>query len=86
MGSRAKVQEFSKEYPCWDGSIGRVATTSGSRRRSRTLETGLSKDIGQYEDPTLAGFPGFRMGTITAAFQMAGRTAELTDRLYSLVR
>jgi hypothetical protein len=42
--------------------------------------------MGQYEDPSFAVFPGLRIGTITADFHKAGRSALPTERLKSLVR
>ena len=43
---------------------------SGSRSRSRTLTEGQRREMGQYLDPKSGGFPGFRIGTMMADFQM----------------
>jgi hypothetical protein len=47
----------------------------GSKRRSRTLTPGRSKEMGRYEEPSFADFPGFRIGTITVAYHRAGKSA-----------
>jgi hypothetical protein len=46
MGSKAVMVEWNRAYLCWDRSLGRVADTAGSRRRSRIFTTGLRREIG----------------------------------------
>ena len=46
--------------------------------RSRTLATGLSKEIGRYEELLWTGLPGLGIAIILADFQTAGMEAEDT--------
>ena len=54
--------------------IGRELS-SGSKSRSRTSTEGQRREIGRYVDPKSGGFLGFRIGTMTADFQIGGMLA-----------
>ena len=60
--------------PCCVGERGRELS-SGSRSRSRTLTEGQRREMGRYPDPKSGVFPGFRIGTMMADFQIGGMLA-----------
>ena len=53
---------------------------------SKILIAGHSSEMGLYEVLWLAGFPGFKMGIMSAVFHIAGMLPRLIERLNSLVR
>ena len=61
--------------------LGKAAVRCGRINLSRILTTGESKEIGLYDEPSPTGFPGFRIGMITANFQIAGMSAFWIERL-----
>ena len=79
-GRSAVVVECRVLKPCCVGEMGRVLS-SGRSNLSRTLTVGHMREMGRCPGPELAGFPGFRTGTVIDCFHIAGMLQWLKERL-----
>ena len=80
-GSRAVVVDHKGLKPCCECTGFRCSSRRGRRSLSSTFTRGEMREMGWYEVPSSAGFPGLGMGMMSAIFQIAGKVAVATDRL-----
>ena len=73
--------ERRRRKPCWCSAGWKAAVREGRMSRSSILTAGARREIGRYETPLSADFPGFNTGMILAVFQIAGTSAFATDKL-----
>ena len=80
-GSKAVTVECRGRNPCCVELRTNAAERKGRIRRSRTFIEGQRREIGLYEVFWSAGLPGLSTSMTFADFQIAGMSADATERL-----